>query len=319
MKKRIMFAGATCALLLAGQAHAVDVIDIISPGRCELRFNRLMNCQLTPRTFITPTTETAVPLRTSLRSVVTGNCSTQYPLEAKAEAAGAATVVIPYLRNTEVMLRGAGGAPVSTFVLSDNSTWTPSAVLDGTCNIKLEVRWNEVDVSNTAEAQAVLGAIDAELTAATNHASRMEELMLYQRAYSLMRSLADHFRVELSNETMQEMRAAALEAGPALESMILNCGDLSFEERLALLRLHGDLWVLGQPEDWQRPDGTVMTLEDHLGADATEVLARLNAIIARQTQNPPDYAQLYAAAQGEVVRLQNKKVLALAQLDPWLP
>ncbi|NMO20263.1 hypothetical protein HPC49_22690 [Pyxidicoccus fallax] len=318
MKMRIALAGATCALLLAPEARAADVIDLISPTRCELRFNRLLNCRINPLTLSTPTAETAVPLRTALRSVVSGNCSTQYPLEAKAEAPGAAPVVIPYLRGTEVQLRGPGGAPVGTFTLSDNSTWTPSAVLDGSCLIKLEVRWNEVDVSSAAEAHALIAQIDSAITAAENHAARMEELMLYQKAYSFMHSLADRFRVELSNETMQELRAAALESGPALESMILNCADLSFEERLALLRLHGGLWVLGKPEDWQRPDGTVMTLEDHLGPNAAEILSRLNAIIDRQTENPPDYEQLYEDAVTEVTRLKNKKLLAQAQLAPWL-
>ncbi|WP_244227404.1 hypothetical protein [Corallococcus aberystwythensis] len=320
MKMRLLVAGATCALLLPTATHAADVHDVISPTRCELRFNRLMNCQFPQALLTTPTAETAVPLRTTLRSVVSGNCSTQYPLEARAETTGAPPVFIPYLQNNkEVRLRAAGGAPVSAFTLSDASTWTASAVLDGSCRIKLEVSWNEVDVSSTAEAQALITALDADIAAAEGHAARMEELMLYQRAYALMSSLADRFRVELSNETMQELRAAALEAGPAVESMILDCGDLSMEERLALLRLHGSLWVLGKPEDWQRPDGTVMTLEDHLGPGAAEILARLNAILARQGGNPPDYAQLYEAAKTEVLRLKNKKSLAMTQLAPWLP
>ncbi|AFE04956.1 hypothetical protein COCOR_02977 [Corallococcus coralloides DSM 2259] len=317
---RFLVAGATCALLLPTVTHAADAHDLISPARCELRFNRLMNCQLPQALLTTPTAETAVPLRTTLRSVVSGNCSTQYPLEARAETAGASPVFIPYLQNNkEVRLRAAGGAPVSAFTLSDASTWTASAVLDSSCRISLEIHWNEVDVSSTGEAQALITALNADIAAAESHADRMEELMLYQRAYAFMYSLADQFRTELSNESMQELRAAALEAGPAVESMILNCADLSFEERLALLRLHGSLWVLGQPEDWQRPDGTVMTMEDHLGPGASEILARLNAILARQTGNPPDYAQLYEAAKTEIVRLKNKKSLALAQLAPWLP
>ncbi|RKH21796.1 hypothetical protein D7X74_00240 [Corallococcus sp. CA047B] len=312
-------AGAACALLMAPAAYAADVVDLISPARCELRFNRLVNCHINPQQLSTPTAETAVPLKTALRSVVSGNCSTQYTLEARAEAAGASPALIPYLRGTEVLLRGPGGAPVGNLTLSDNSTWTPSAVLDGSCRISLEVRWNEVDVVSTAEAQALITALDAQIATAQDHSDRMEELMLYQRAYAFMHSLADRFRVELSNPTMQELRAAALESTPALESMVLSCGDLSIEERLALLRLHAELWVLGKPEDWQRPDGTVMTLEDHLGTGAAEILARLNAILARQTQNPPDYAQLYEDAKTEVIRLQNKKLLALTQLDPWLP
>lgn len=317
---RFLIAGATCTLFLPSVTHAADAYDLISPARCELRFNRLMNCQLPQVSLTTPTAETAVPLRTTLRSVVSGNCSTQYPLEARAETAGAPPVFLPYLQNNkEVRLRADGGAPVSAFTLSDASTWTPSAVLDASCRIMLDVRWNEVDVSSTGEAQALVTALNAEIAAAESHADRMEELMLYQRAYAFMSSLADRFRVELSNESMQELRAAALEAGPAMESMILDCGDLSFEERLALLRLHSSLWVLGQPEDWQRPDGTVMTLEDHLGPGAAEIMARLNAILAHQGENPPDYAQLYEAAKTEAIRLKNKKSLALAQLAPWLP
>ncbi|QQR45748.1 hypothetical protein JKA73_06350 [Myxococcus xanthus] len=319
MEWRLVFVGLVCALMLGGEANASDVIDLISPFRCELRFNRLMNCQINPVTLTTPIAESAVPLRTSLRTVVSGNCSTQYRLEAKAETVGAAAAIIPYLRNTEILLRGPVGAPVGEFTLSDNSTWTGMAVLDASCLIKLEVRWNEADVSSTEEAQALIVTIDADIAAASTQADRLEELMLYQQAYAFMHSLADRFRVELSNETMQELRAAALESGPALESMILACADLTFEERLALLRMHAELWVLGKPEDWQRPDGSPMTMEDHLGADAAEILARLNAILARQTESPPDYAQLYEAAKSEVVRLKNKKLLALAQLAPWLP
>jgi hypothetical protein len=277
-----------------------------------------MSCRIDPVSLTTPAMDTAVPLRTALRSVVVGNCSTQYPLEAKAEAAGAATVTLPYLLSTEVMLRAQNGTPLTALTFSDNSAWTSAAVLDGSCRITLEVRWNEVDVSSTEEAQALMGQIDTELNTAKAQRDRMRELMLYQKAYALMRSLAQHFQNELSNGTMQELRAAALESAPALESMILGCDSLSIEERLGLLRLHGSLWVLGQPEDWQRPDGTPMTLEDHLGEDAAGILAMLNAILAQQGENPPNYEQLYADAEAAVAALENKRILARAQLAPWL-
>jgi hypothetical protein len=325
MLRRIVFILSWVLVAFSAEVRADTVvtsmeesIELISPARCTVSAGRLTACNIPTRVLMTSIMDTAVPLRTELRTIVSGKCSTQLPLEVKVQAANAPAAVVPYLRAVEVMLRTQDRAPIPEFTLSDNSSWTRHAALDESCRISLNARWNEVDVASAAEAHDLLDQMTQELVSAKARRDRMHELMLYQAAFQLMRGLTEHFQEELSNETMQELRDAALLSAPALEQMILSCDQLPIEERLNLMRLHLSLGVLGHPEDWTQADGSVMTLEDHLGPQASAIIATLNQIIARQgSGQQPTYESEYQAAELAVQRLEGKLALAKAQLSPW--
>src|SRR5690349_14420669 len=69
-----------CGRTTAAQTVGIDLLSINS-GTCTLANARLTNCSIRPQTSTFETFETAVPLRTTVTSQVTGTCPTKYPLQ----------------------------------------------------------------------------------------------------------------------------------------------------------------------------------------------------------------------------------------------
>jgi hypothetical protein len=301
-------------------AHGFAALDLISPITCQQRLGKLRQCVIAPSVYDVPPIDTAVPLRTTIRRQMSGACSTPYALAVAIAVDNKPPTNFPFLSQSELVLRQPDGAPVEKVRVSDASTWTTIAVFADTCRVSLTITPNEVDVDTTQQAQAILAAIELELADAEREVRNYEALLALQAAYEFTQTVAASFHQELTNETMQELRAAALDAGPAMETAAFGCGDaLDQQQRDTLFRLYLSLVALGDPSTWQNPDGTTKTLAQFYGPDATAVLAKIQTLASQA--NPSLEAQFQAglqAATTEHIRLQQKRTLALEQLAPWL-
>jgi hypothetical protein len=301
-------------------AKGFAAIDLISPATCQLKNGKLRQCVIAPATHVSPPFDAAVPLRTVVRRVQQGTCSTQYPLRVAIALDGGAETMFGILADPPLTLRASGGGVVGQVAVHDASTWTPYAIFDGSCRIALEITSNEVDVDTVQQAEGILAAIDQELAAAQTDQRNYEALLALQAAYAFTHAVAASFHAELTSDTMQELRQAALDAAPSLETAVMGCGDaLSEAQRDTLFQLYVTMVALGDPASWQNPDGSTKTLEQFYGPGAAAVLAQLEAL--GDNANPDletQYRNGLQAAAAEVARLTQKRALAVQQLAPWL-
>jgi hypothetical protein len=301
-------------------AKGFAAIDLISPTTCQLKSGKLRQCAIAPVVHTSPAIDSAVPLRTVIKRVQQGTCSTQYPLRVAIALDGGAESMFNYLADPPLTLRKQQGAAVTDVAIRDASSWTPYVILDQSCRLSLEVSSNELDVDTVQQAEAILAAIDQELAAARTDQRNYEALLALQAAYTFTQSVAASFHAELTSDTMQELRQAALDAAPALEIATLGCGDaLSEEQTSTLFQLYVSMVALGDPASWQNPDGSTKTLAQFYGPGATEVLAQLEALAENASPDlETEYREGLEAAAAEVVRLEQKRALAAEQLAPWL-
>ena len=75
--------GMTTTVQLVGSPFT---LDLISTSNCQLLNGRLRKCAIASRAFFPPDVAHAVPKRTVLTRVATGNCSTPYALEVTVSA-----------------------------------------------------------------------------------------------------------------------------------------------------------------------------------------------------------------------------------------
>jgi hypothetical protein len=293
---------------------------LISPDSCELITNRLRRCRINPAAHSVPSIDTAVPLRTSIRSQRTGNCSSPYALAVDISVEEGRTERLQYLSSSEIFLRTQSGGATSQIQIQDASPWTQTATFDSSCRISLEIQANEPDIDTREDALGVLAQIEAQLAAARTEHQNYEQLLALQAAYNFTRAIANSFHVELSNETMQALRQAALEAAPAIESAITSCGDaLSDGQRETLFSMYVSMVALGDPSSWEHDDGSTRTLDEFYGPAGAEVVARLQELAENADPSlEAVYRQGLELASAEVVRLTAKLALAQLQLAEWL-
>jgi hypothetical protein len=135
-----------------------------------------------------------------------------------------------------------------------------------------------------------------------------------------LRNVADNFVGQLSNDDIQDLRAAAQDAQPSLELLITSCSNLSQDDRLNLLRLELGLSSLGHPEDWRNPDGSNKTLRDFLGTADQAVIDTVDRLGTGGADGgvPPDYDALYRQAEADYQNALHKLTLAQQQLASYL-
>jgi hypothetical protein len=316
--RRSLFSMVGAALLASSCSHDADratscgsgdctrssessaIVDLISPSTCTLQNGRLINCVIKQQTLSVIPIDTAVPLRTTIASKIGGSCPTRWPLQVKLSGDGEAPVSLAYYLGDKAVLRRSNGGALSSVAVSDDSTWTSRAVFDTTCRISLEVTANEVDVASKADAQAIVDALTKDVAAKQATRDNYRALDLYHQAYVFLRNVTDNFLGQLTNDQMQELRAASLDAQPSLEALILSCDALTPDQRMALLHLELGLAALGHPEDWVNADGSKKTLKDFLGAADQQVLSAIDHLGGSADGGaPPDYDVLYKQAEGE--------------------
>jgi hypothetical protein len=301
-------------------AEAVTTnVDLISTGTCKQHGGRLVSCQVGPDTLTGVPFTTAVPLRTVLTPTKSGNCSSQYPLQLTATADDGSSVTLAYLSATNAYLRRADGNAMASSKIADSSPWTSVASFDPTCSIQLGVTFNQVDVDTAAQAQQIITNWQAALTSAETVASNYHDLLLYQQAYQFMSSVAQNFYVQLTNDTMQQLRAAGSAASNALLTLITDCNvGLSQQDQMNLVQLYSTLPVLGLPSAWEHPDGGLLTIADIIGPTAASVLQTINQISAAHNLDAgTGYDVDYQQAEQAVIAAQAQLALAEQQLAPW--
>lgn len=76
----------------SAKAGGPEAIDLISPANCQSEFGSFVGCKIPSRVVHLATFESAVPLRTLVKRVRAGNCTTQYPLQIGVTVRGDATI-----------------------------------------------------------------------------------------------------------------------------------------------------------------------------------------------------------------------------------
>jgi hypothetical protein len=298
-------------------------LDLISPATCQRVGTRLRQCVI-PSTLLLPLPiDHAVPTRVTVRTVVNGNCSTQYPLEVTLAAPEYQEAVrFGFLQARELRLRASEGQPVTEVSLADASPWTAIASFDPSCAIHLEVVLNEPDVDTRRQAEAAMAEIDLELQAATQRMDTLRHLLLFHGAYEFLNALAGSLHTELSNDMMQQLRELHAGAREAFDELYASeaCVQALGSSVDHILDVADALFILGDASDWQNPDGTTMTLAemysefrgDGIVAQIQELAAQANPSLIEQ------YNAQYTDAAIAVELLRNKQILAAVQLAPWL-
>jgi hypothetical protein len=227
---------------------------------------------------------------------------------------------LAFLSQSQLTLRRSDGGVAKRIAVADASPWTATAVFTDTCRVSLTITPNQVDVDTTQQAQAVLAAIDQELAKANQDVRNYQALVALQAAYTFTRTVAASFHEELTNDTMQALRQAAIDAAPAMQIAALSCGDaLSDQQRDTLFQLYVSLVVLGDPGTWRNPDGSTKTLDQFYGPGGAAVLEQLQALASQANPDlAAEFRQGLQLATQEQVRLQQKRALAVQQLAPWM-
>jgi hypothetical protein len=313
--------GATCTDPSCPGFH--QSMEIITTGTCDLRRNRLRNCDIPDGSIFPPAIDSAVPLRTLIRPIKSGACSTSYPLELAVSSPQLAdSHKLRYLESGTLTLRADGGAPLTELALVDESPWTPIASFAMPCSITAEIVVNQPDVDSATEAQAILDGIQLALEQALAQRDAYEQLLLFLSAHDFLRAVVDNLYGELTNDMMQELRAQAQQAMPAFSALAGSqaCASELGDDAFTLLNLAGALFVLGDPADWQNPDGTTKTLADmYTEYSGDGVVAQIQALAdAASPALEEQYQDAYDAAALSVAQLEADLALAQTQLAYWL-
>lgn len=313
---------------VASSSQAITkTIDLISTNTCTLKNNRLTNCAIKTQTISGAAPETAVPLRTTIYRTIKGNCVIRnMDLAVKFTSTSVPTVAAyRYMdtssaANDQVVLRRKGGAGITSLTMTDVGTATAVTLFPADCKVSLKVVTNEVDVDSTEEAEEIVAALEADLTKKTALRESYEHLMQFSGAFGFLQAVADSFRVELTNETIQELRTKASSAVDSIALLSSTCDEMmTDEDRSNMMLLMLGLPQLGAPEDWSHPDGTPKTLEEFMGADSAAIYATVDKLVKENAlSSGQTYESLYQQAALDVEKAKAKLALAKAQLADWL-
>jgi hypothetical protein len=302
-------------------------LDLISPATCALAAGRLRNCAF-PTTIWTPfPIQTAVPLRTKVVANVSGTCSTQFPLEVTFLAANMPDTPMAFLSNRTVNLRRASGAAFADLRFIDLSPWTAIASFDQSCRVSLQIAFNEVDVDSENDAVAILARLDDELAEKTRIRDRAVQLLKFANAFDFVEELLSAFHQQLTNEQMRDLRRLSIDHANVMADLIAGCDVVgpdgqhfpTTEQRQGLSDLFFALGTLGDPDLWNHPDGSPVSIAEFLGPEQAQILNTLNTIIdATDGTNPAVYAAEAETAATAVADVAARIVLARAQLAAWL-
>jgi hypothetical protein len=298
-------------------------LDLLSTSNCQLLNGRLRKCTIPARLFPSPSAEHAVPKRTVLRRVASGNCSTPYALEV---TLGAPELVedrrFQFLSEQQVILRAPQGVAISELDVRDTSPWTSTATFDQSCAIRADISMNEPDVDTREQAEAIIDSIELAKQTAVRERDSYQQLVLFHASYVFLKSVAANLHAEITNDMMQQLRAAHLAALGAYDALAASpsCASSLGSGLDRILDVADALFILGDPSDWQNPDGTTKTLADLYSELAGGgVVAQIEALAAQADPSLKDqYEAAYSDAALRVAELEAKEALARQELAPWL-
>jgi hypothetical protein len=298
-------------------------VDLISPARCTLAQGRLRQCSIPPTTNVPPAFDSAVPLRTIVRRVSSGDCQTSFPLSVSLSSPELPPgTQFRYIQDPIQVVRAPRGDALTELTVADNSPWTPIASFDDSCRISAQVVLNELDVDTLEQAQGIIAQLELDLAHARRDRDSFQHLLLFLGAYEFLRAVADNLHLEVTNDNMQALRTAYLNALPALDSLAASraCAVELGGDFYPLLDLGGSLFALGDPLVWQNPDGTTKTLADLYSEFRGDgIIPQIEALADAADPSLEDvYRDAFEETALVVVELETKLALAGAQLAPWL-
>jgi hypothetical protein len=308
------------AIALGG---APFTLDLLSTANCQLLNARLRKCAIPARALISPTTEHPVPKRTVLRRVATGNCSTPYALEITISAPELEDERrFQFLSEQQLILRAPQGAAISELDVRDSSPWTAIATFDQSCAVRADISMNEPDVDTREQAQAIVDSIELARQTAIRERDSYQQLVLFHASYVFLQSVAANLHTEVTNDMMQQLRAAHLAALGAFDELAASpsCASSLGSGLDRILDVADALFILGDPSDWQNPDGTTKTLADLYSELAGGgVVAQIEELAAQANPSLKDqYEAAYSDAALRVAELEARAALAREELAPWL-
>ncbi|HWE30179.1 MAG TPA: hypothetical protein VHB97_19365 [Polyangia bacterium] len=307
-------AGGRCG----SSAQALSAVDeLISATNCAVRATHLVSCVIPSQTLSFTQFETAVPLRTTVASQRSGNCSTSYPLQVSLTPDHDPATSFAYIAGGQIQLKRQDHGPIAQLTVADSSPWTKSAAFDASCAISLAFTPNQPDVDSAADAKAIIAQLTSDVAAKQTARDNAKALDLYHKAFAFLNAVAQNFLGQLSNDQMQELRAAALDAQDSLTLLITSCSNLTQDQRAVLLRLDLGLAALGSPQDWQNADGGTKSIGDFLSPADQQVLQQI-AQLDSADGGAPDYDAQYLAAETAYETAVHKLQLAQQQLAAWL-
>lgn len=299
----------------------------------------LTNCKIPMHTLTVGNYESAVPLRTVIRGEAPYECrpyrygiacldqisEQNFCLKITFENNPDDVSYFYYLTDRIQTLRRADGGPITALTIEDRyydplhfepgEWYTFYGSFSTTCEVNLDVTLNEPDVNSKADAWNIVNAIDQVLLSKIQERDLYQQLVIFSSAYFFIRSILDNFYIQLSNDTIQNLRGLFLANKDVLKAIILDLGGpYTQDQRLLLFDLYLSMFSLGDPADWKNPDGSTKTIEQYLGSDASDLFNAINSIGNKINE----YNTAYQIAAQEVEGLQNKLELAKIQLAGWL-
>src|SRR5262249_40428066 len=147
-----------------------------------------------------------------------------------------------------------------------------------------------------------------------------QALTLYHRAFLFLDTLAAGWHEELTNGSIQQLRALATNSLDSLGAVVSSCtADITPDDRTNLMLLLASLPTLADPAYWQNPDGTAKTMAQLMGASDGQVYLTIKKLAQTAGASPEtNYDQAYADAQLAVKRAGDKLDKAKQQLAAWL-
>ncbi len=293
-----------------------EVIDLISPATCRQQLGRFLGCTIPSHSVALPTIESAVPLRTRVRRIRSGDCTTQYSLELSVTARNQASVRFPYVRDSELVLRRPDGGAIDVVTIADASPYTKVLVVADSCRFSLQISPNEVDIDSKEQAAKFIEHLQGSVAEKTAECHRYQRLAINGSANAFLRAVAESFLTELTSDSMIRLRASAQESVASLAQLTGATG-ISDDDRRNIMTLMVVLPQLGGPD--LRVDGTPKkTLSDFIGPTASDVLATAERLSKRSNPHEVTDDAAYQCAAVDLERLTDRLTLAQAQLAHWL-
>jgi hypothetical protein len=215
-------------------------IDLISPANCILANDRLKNCRF-PETAIDAPAQpgSLTPFRTVGKILVTGNCSTDFPVSISLKPDGERPVEASALRGAEVRITARGQRAITQLTVADASPWTSVAGFDGSCRSQLELRLNEPDWDTREQAHEFLESLQLRIDRIRDEHATLSALLSAYSTMLALKTIAEQLDRRLGEQDLARIFqdpaafAALLDQLRATTSLKLSRDELRAIDRLA--------------------------------------------------------------------------------------
>lgn len=186
------------------------------------------------------------------------------------------------------------------------------------CDVKMKIVWNEVDVDSKSQAEYILGQFLKDVERQKQLSDAYGQIVSMSSAYEFMKTVADNFRSQVSNESMETLRQRIPETARLLEIAGQGCpAPLTARECDAIPEILLSLGALGAPGEHLRPDGSPKSLDDYFGP---QVLPLIHRMAEQATPSVVDAnKKRYQDAAFALAEAQSRLAQARVELAKWIP